>query len=198
VLWWLKDATSGDKERVAKWQHKFSEFEIASGAPLEPMQEQRMFDREFLREDTSPRTAGLWASCRLVVGMHPDEATDAIVELSLQHGKPFAVVPCCVYWRLFPHRKTANGRQVRLPDELNEYLVGLAPEGKIRQAELGFPGRNVVLYTLPEGHDGHGHDRDRTTPLVTMAVTAEGGGGEGGGDRGRGGGGGGTGASAGN
>ena len=175
---------------MAKWQHKFSEFEIASGAPLEPMQEQRMFDREFLCEDTSPRTAGLWASCRLVVGMHPDEATDAIVELSLQHGKPFAVVPCCVYWRLFPHLKTADGRQVRLPDELNEYLVGLAPEGEIRQAELGFPGRNVVLYTLPEGHG-----RNRTTPLVTVPVTAEGGGaaGEGGGRGGRGGGEGGTG-----
>lgn len=34
-----------------------------------------------------------------VVGMHPDQATDAIVDFALACSKPFAVVPCCVFAR---------------------------------------------------------------------------------------------------
>ena len=37
-----------------------------------------------------------------VVGLHPDEATEAIVDCALAHGKPFAVVPCCVFPRYPP------------------------------------------------------------------------------------------------
>ena len=38
-------------------------------------------------------------SCSLVLGLHPDQATDSIVDFALQFGKPFAVVPCCVFPR---------------------------------------------------------------------------------------------------
>ncbi len=38
------------------------------------------------------------------MGLHPDQATDAILDAALALGKPFAVVPCCVFARLFPHR----------------------------------------------------------------------------------------------
>ncbi len=31
--------------------------------------------------------------CALIVGMHPDEATDAIVDVAHEYGKPFACVP---------------------------------------------------------------------------------------------------------
>ena len=34
-----------------------------------------------------------------VIGLHPDEATEAIVDCALAHNKPFAVVPCCVFPR---------------------------------------------------------------------------------------------------
>lgn len=36
--------------------------------------------------------------CALIVGMHPDEATDAIVDVAHEHGKPFACVPVRVFW----------------------------------------------------------------------------------------------------
>jgi hypothetical protein len=42
---------------------------------------------------------------RLTTGMHPDQATEAIVDLALRLCVPFAVVPCCVYPSLFPHRR---------------------------------------------------------------------------------------------
>ena len=43
------------------------------------------------------------ASC--IVGIHPDQATEAILQLSLRLNKPFAVVPCCVYSNMFPDRR---------------------------------------------------------------------------------------------
>ena len=38
-------------------------------------------------------------ACSLVIGLHPDQATDSIVDFAMQFGKPFAVVPCCVFPR---------------------------------------------------------------------------------------------------
>ena len=35
------------------------------------------------------------ASC--IVGMHPDEATEPIIDFAVAAGVPFAVVPCCVF-----------------------------------------------------------------------------------------------------
>lgn len=34
-------------------------------------------------------------TCDVVVGLHPDGATRAIVDYAARHGIPFAVVPCC-------------------------------------------------------------------------------------------------------
>ena len=36
--------------------------------------------------------------------MHPDQATGSIVEFAMENHKPFAVIPCCVFPRLFPNR----------------------------------------------------------------------------------------------
>ena len=46
----------------------------------------------------------LIARCAALVGLHPDEATEHIVDLALAHGKAFAVLPCCVMPHLFPTR----------------------------------------------------------------------------------------------
>ena len=43
------------------------------------------------------------ASC--LVAMHPDEATDAVVDCAVALDLPFAVVPCCVFAAKFPHRR---------------------------------------------------------------------------------------------
>ena len=56
--------------------------------------------------------AARWQAAAVVVGMHPDEATEPVVVEALAAGKPFAVVPCCVFPKLFPHRRTAAGKLV--------------------------------------------------------------------------------------
>jgi hypothetical protein len=43
------------------------------------------------REDTRLHEA--LEGCALIIGMHPDEATDAIVDVAHEYGKPFACVP---------------------------------------------------------------------------------------------------------
>jgi len=75
-----------------------------------------------------------------IVGLHPDEATDAIVDFAVSKTLPFAVVPCCVFSRLFPERSPA----VSTRDELIEYLCSKHPS--IRRATLPFDGANVVVF----------------------------------------------------
>ena len=44
-------------------------------------------------------------SAQLIVGYHADEATEAVVDLALALRKPFVIVPCCVFPKLFPGRR---------------------------------------------------------------------------------------------
>ncbi len=83
-----------------------------------------------------------------LVGMHPDEATELIVDYALQKRIPFAVVPCCVFASLFPSRRLANGQPVTTYEELVAYL--LEKDVRIRTAFLNVHGRNQILYFVPE------------------------------------------------
>lgn len=42
--------------------------------------------------------------CSLMIGMHSDGATEAIVDIAMKFRKPFMVVPCCVFPNFFKHR----------------------------------------------------------------------------------------------
>lgn len=88
---------------------------------------------------------------RLVVGFHPDQATEACIDLALLLNVPFCVVPCCVFPSEFPERKTNGGTRVKTHPQLVEYLMRKTDE--IRQASLNFhfseTAKNLVLYTLP-------------------------------------------------
>jgi hypothetical protein len=97
-----------------------------------------------LRPLTSEGVSRALAECSVVIGLHPDGATDAIVDFALQHDKPFALLPCCVYRKHFPERRTPSGGSVKTYEELLEYLQSRS-DG-ICRASLGFDGRNVVLY----------------------------------------------------
>lgn len=77
------------------------------------------------------------------VGMHPDEATEWIVDTALRERRPFAVVPCCVFADLFA-RRTADGRSVTTYEAFLAYL--LAKDPSIQRDWLPFEGRNCVLY----------------------------------------------------
>ncbi len=86
------------------------------------------------------------AECSVVIGLHPDGATDAIVDFALEHGKPFALLPCCVYRKQFPDRRVPSGGTVKTYEELLDHLQARC-DG-IQRASLGFEGRDVVLYRV--------------------------------------------------
>ena len=44
----------------------------------------------------------------IIIGMHPDQATEPIIDMALKFQKPFAVVPCCVFAHENPHRRLKN------------------------------------------------------------------------------------------
>ncbi len=97
--------------------------------------------------------------CSLVVGMHPDQATDVCFDAALAFGKPVACVPCCVFARAFPHRRrpgTAD-QEVESYEHLVEYLMAKPvpwPGAGTQKHFLPFLGRNQVLYTTPPGVGG--------------------------------------------
>lgn len=60
--------------------------------------------------------------CSVIVACHPDEAAGATVDFAVAHKKPFAIVPCCVFSRLFPDRRTQSGDAVKTHEQLLDYL----------------------------------------------------------------------------
>lgn len=90
-------------------------------------------------------------TCSMIIGMHPDQATEPIVDNAVFHGKPFAVVPCCVFPKLFPAR--AN---VKTHTQFCAYLASKANKAvsndnsyTTRTSRLDFNGRNTVIYLDP-------------------------------------------------
>lgn len=86
----------------------------------------------------------LSSGCSIFVGLHPDQPTEAIVDVALALGKPFAVVPCCVFSNLFPLRQQATGQHVVGYGSFIRYLKAKDP--RIESARLNFQGRNRVLF----------------------------------------------------
>jgi len=93
--------------------------------------------------------------CSLIAGMHPDQATEPIVDLSQRLHVPFSLLPCCVLPSLFPFRRQKrHGDPVRSYSSFCQYLLDKAPEGEeYRQASLPFVGRNRVIYS--QGGEQH-------------------------------------------
>ena len=97
---------------------------------------------------TSGAHARLFAECSIVVGMHPDEATEPIVRAALGGRKAFAVVPCCVFPSAHPERRLSNGAPVVAHEDFCQYLEMIG-EGRARRTTLAaaFEGRNDVVYS---------------------------------------------------
>ena len=83
-------------------------------------------------------------NCSIVIGMHPDQAAEHIIEFCLRNNKPFAVVPCCIYSKQFPQRRMRNGRPVRVYADLIEYLMQKHPE--INAISMDFDGNSYASY----------------------------------------------------
>ena len=98
----------------------------------------------------------------LIVGLHADGATEAIVDAALRYDKPFVVVPCCVFPNFFRHRfiyvddndgdddtVNSNGDEkkkvaVRTHEQFCQYL--LDKDDRFRREVLPFEGRNVAIW----------------------------------------------------
>eukprot|EP01064_Diplonema_japonicum_P007975 TRINITY_DN15555_c0_g2_i1.p1 TRINITY_DN15555_c0_g2~~TRINITY_DN15555_c0_g2_i1.p1 ORF type:complete len:465 (+),score=122.88 TRINITY_DN15555_c0_g2_i1:63-1457(+) len=102
---------------------------------------QQLLDEEFT-------TTELFKNSSLLVGMHPDQATDIIVDSALAHSKPFVIAPCCIFAHMFPSRRDPGGEPVRTYNQYVEWLIAKDPKN-IKTAYLPFEGRNKVLYRLP-------------------------------------------------
>ena len=87
----------------------------------------------------------------VIVGCHPDQATDHIIDIGLALRIPWAIVPCCVFPSLFVERRIrANDggtRLVRSYEDLCDWISQKDP--RIQQGILPFRGRNKVFYWHP-------------------------------------------------
>eukprot|EP00536_Pseudo-nitzschia_multiseries_P008175 jgi/Psemu1/197382/e_gw1.203.60.1 len=90
----------------------------------------------------------------LIVGLHADGATEAIVDAALKYNKPFVVVPCCVFPNFFPNRRIlvddpGDGNppkivSVRTHEQFCTYLLRKDP--RFVMEELPFEGRNIAIW----------------------------------------------------
>lgn len=103
-----------------------------------------LFDDDLI---ASPTHASILEKASLVIGMHPDQATEPIVDYCLSVGKPFAVLPCCVFPTQFPDRRLPDGSPVVAYSQFVDYLQAKHPG--ISRGFLPFRGRNLVLYWKP-------------------------------------------------
>jgi len=85
-------------------------------------------------------------SSDLIVGLHPDQATEPLVDAALRSNKPFAVVPCCVFANLFPDRRNADNTPVVSYHDFIAYLQ--AKHQGVKVEWLPFKGKNRVLYRV--------------------------------------------------
>lgn len=88
----------------------------------------------------------LLEECSAIVALHPDEATDAIVDMAVRKRVPFVIMPCCVFSRLFPDRRLPKSKEdpVNTYDDLIAYLVAKDPA--IQKTVLPFEGANIALW----------------------------------------------------
>ena len=122
---------------------------------IQTFQERFQQYRMYFSDDTvvtHPELEALIQNATLLVGMHADGATEAIVDTALRYKKPFCVVPCCVFPKLF-HTRTVtvmdeegNKRQkpVRSYEQFCQYLMDKHPG--FQQSILPFDGRNVAIW----------------------------------------------------
>jgi len=110
----------------------------------------------------------LLATATAVCALHPDEATEAAVDWAVHHRRPFVVVPCCVFTRLFPHRRLASGMEVTTRAQLVEYLCQKHPA--IQQARLPFAGANVAVWCAHYGDSGQPRSESPSDGGVRVGV----------------------------
>ena len=96
----------------------------------------------------------LFASCSVLVGLHPDQATVPIVSCAANARKAWACVPCCVFAADSPGRFLPGARPVATHEDLCDYLEELGngaaknEKERVQRARLNFKGKNAVLFQI--------------------------------------------------
>lgn len=88
----------------------------------------------------------------VVIGFHPDQATESIVDEALRYSLPFAVVPCCVFPDLSPHRVGSDGKHVRSFGQFIDYLQAKHIRMRKSLLENIWGPNNIVLYMTLEDY----------------------------------------------
>ena len=83
--------------------------------------------------------------CTFVVAVHPDEATEPVLDWCLAERVSFLIVPCCVFPDACPQRRLRCGTPVRTYAQFLDYLQAKDPASITRHA-LPISGRNVALF----------------------------------------------------
>lgn len=135
-----------------KWQQKLEQQRRDEPDFLQKVVDRRFrqlvttFDDQTLSSSTELRATVENSS--LLLGLHADGATEAIVDAALRYSKPFVVVPCCVFPNFSPHRfiqEADNGVvPVRSHEQFCRYLVAKDP--RLVMEELPFAGRNIAIW----------------------------------------------------
>jgi hypothetical protein len=121
------------------------------------------------RPECSERVKG----CEVLVGLHSDQATEAVVDTAIALGKPWAVVPCCVFPSLFADR-VVEGRPVRSYDDFVAYLLTKLAPGAVRVDFLPCKGRNKILFSThgsTAANNGGGGSQRRDATAAQQAAT---------------------------
>jgi len=127
-------------QKLKRWQVKFLKKNVEVDAP---MHHTFMFDHNFFAQ-----TGIQPEDVRLITGMHPDEATEVILDTGLQFNIAVSIVPCCVFSSKFPDRRLRENGAV--PTSLPQFIQYLSEKSEnIKTDYLPFVGRNQVLYTVP-------------------------------------------------
>ena len=91
----------------------------------------------------------LLRSASVIVGLHPDQATGALLQLALATGAAFAIVPCCVYSAEFKRRRLGDGAPVKSYEQLMAWLRETAEAAGVvvEEDRLDMQGKNRVVFS---------------------------------------------------
>ena len=135
-----------------KWQQKCESQMQANPQYIQELVDSRFRQLVTTFDETTLATCAeiqdLVQNASLLIGLHADGATEAIVDAALQCRKPFVVVPCCVFPSLFSRRSLTQpdgtNVQVRSHEQFCQYL--LAKDPRFVREVLPFEGRNVAIW----------------------------------------------------
>lgn len=140
-----------NREDMSRWENYWTRA-TQRAAEAQPLgyKEETTLDGESSTIQEASEALQTILSTKLVLGFHPDQATDPSMDLAILLGVPYCIVPCCVFPREFPHRQLVDGSRVRNYLELIQYLQNRY-NPKMDKLPFHFTetSKNLVLYSLP-------------------------------------------------